>query len=59
MIPGLPNIPPISAGPSAAYGAPTNANSSVYVEGYKKFDWEMFAVGAGMVAIAWLLTKKK
>lgn len=54
----LPPIPPITAGPSAAYGAPSNASASVYVEGYQKApDWQLIAIGAIVGAGAWYLLK--
>lgn len=53
----MPTIP-ISAGPSAAYGAPSSSNASVYVEGYKKApDWKMFAVVVAVAGAAWYLIK--
>lgn len=59
----MPPIPPLSfsSGPSMAYGAPTSgyANAApVDVSiNYKKYDWELLAMGAAAAAVLWYINR--
>ena len=57
-------IPPLSfsSGPSMAYGAPVQGHSGAAPVNvnttYKKYDWELALLVAGLGAVFWYLNRK-